>query len=140
LTGPLGLSCILPAPDKASRIGAVLAVALEPPEVDEVIVVDDGSTNATVAVVEAWAQRFVRLKLIGQPENAGKTRAVIVGLRAARGRNPMLRDSDLIGPATAHLSRRASPILQGCAGAAISLQGNAPESRQAVERRIRWPS
>lgn len=122
------LSCIIPAFNEAPRIGAVLAVALTTPEIDEVIVVDDGSTDATVAVVQTWASRHPKLRLIRQRANAGKTSAVAAGLRAAGGELVMLLDSDLVGLRAEHLSALARPVITGRAEATISLRGNAPKS------------
>lgn len=126
------LSCVVPAFNEGPRIGPVLDVALAASEIDEVIVVDDGSSDDTVAIVERLAAEHARLRLIVQPENGGKTRAVAAGIRAARGRHLMLLDSDLTGLTPAALTRLAAPVLTGRAGASISLRGNAPRSWQAL--------
>ncbi|MEZ5722458.1 MAG: glycosyltransferase family 2 protein [Paracoccaceae bacterium] len=128
MTRPPSLSCVIPAFNEGPRIGAILAVALATPDIDEVIVVDDGSTDATADVAEDWARRSARLRLIRQPGNGGKTRAVAAGLGAARGEFLMLIDSDLVGLRPHHLSRLAAPVLRGASGASISLRGNAPRS------------
>ena len=73
------ISCIIPAWNEATRIGAVLSVALDHPMIDEVIVVDDASTDDTASVVGA----FPAARLIRQPMNAGTTRAVATGVAAA---------------------------------------------------------
>lgn len=122
------LSCVVPAYNEAPRIGAVLDVALATAGIDEIIVVDDGSSDDTVAVVERRLTRDPRLRLIVQPENGGKTRAVAAGIQAARGRYLMLLDSDLTGLTPAALGRLAAPVLAGRAGASLSLRGNAPRS------------
>lgn len=122
------LSCIVPAYNEGPRIGAVLDAALATGEIGEVIVVDDGSTDDTVAIVERLAARDLRLRLLVLPANGGKTRAVAAGIRAAEGRHLMLLDSDLTGLTPEALSRLARPVLTGRSGAAISLRGNAPRS------------
>ncbi|WP_460275380.1 glycosyltransferase family 2 protein [Celeribacter sp. ULVN23_4] len=120
------LSCIIPAFNEAPRIGRVLDVTLATPEIDEVIVVDDGSSDATAEIAEARAQTCARVRVIRQAQNGGKTRAVATGLRVAQGQYVMFLDSDLMGLTPAHLSRLSQPVLSESVGASISLRGNAP--------------
>ncbi|MCB1336140.1 MAG: glycosyltransferase family 2 protein [Maritimibacter sp.] len=127
------LSCIIPAYNEAPRIGAVIRAVLATPEIGEVIVVDDGSTDATASVVEGMAVGAGgRLRLLRQAQNGGKTRAVASGVAVARGEHLMLIDSDLVGLSPAALSRLAAPVLDGRAGASISLRGNAPRSWRLI--------
>jgi succinoglycan biosynthesis protein ExoO len=60
----------------------------------ELIVVDDASTDASVAIVEDAAARDRRVRLIVQPNNAGPGAARNRGLAAARGRYVAVFDSD----------------------------------------------
>lgn len=131
------LTCIIPAFNEAPRIRRVLDVALATPEVDEVIVVDDGSSDGTSDVVRALLDSRApdaqpRLQLIRQPRNGGKTRAVATGLAAARGDFVLFLDSDLLGLKPDHLTRLAQPVLSGRTGASLSLRGNAPAPWRAI--------
>lgn len=116
------LSCIIPAYNEAARIAAVLTAVLDHPLIGEVIVVDDGSADATVAVVGG----FPKARLIALPRNSGKTAALIHGLEAAHGDLILLVDADLVGLSPANLSALIAPVRDGHADISISLRENAP--------------
>lgn len=59
----------------------------------EAIIIDDGSTDGTAVLVEAWQQRDARLRLVRQA-NAGVSTARNVGLEQARGAWIAMLDSD----------------------------------------------
>lgn len=122
----IALSCIIPAYNEAPRIGGVLQAVLDHPLIGEVVVVDDGSGDGTAEAAEAAGQGHGHLQVLRQPRNGGKTRAVARGIAEARGQHVLLLDSDLLGLGPEHLSALATPVLQGHAGAAISLRRNAP--------------
>jgi len=72
----------------------------------EVIAVDDGSTDATPAMLDAWAARDPRVRVLHQ-ENRGLTRALIAGCEAARGRYLARQDcGDLSHPRRFALQRQ----------------------------------
>lgn len=116
------VSCIIPAFNEAERIGAVLDAVAGHPLVGEIIVVDDGSTDATVEIARGYAEAQV----IQQPQNMGKTRALQTGLAAARHDLILLLDADLLGLTDAHVTRLIEPVQAGRADIAISLRQNAP--------------
>jgi len=63
----------------------------------EVIVVDDGSTDATAAIVEQWAQDYPFIRLIRNP-HGGKGAAVKTGVAEGRGEYLVISDTDLAVP------------------------------------------
>ena len=116
------LSCIIPAYNEASRIEAVLRSVVGHPLIDEVIVVDDGSSDGTAEVVKG----IDGVRLIELPQNKGKTWAVTVGIEAAIGDTLMFVDADLLGLDASHLTALIAPVQQGNADITISLRANAP--------------
>ncbi|MBC2836854.1 glycosyltransferase family 2 protein [Paragemmobacter straminiformis] len=115
------VSCLIPAHNEAPRIGAVLDAALANPLIDEVIVIDDGSTDATAHVA---ARPGVRLLHMAQ--NGGKTRALAAGIALSQGRYLLFLDADLVGLTPRDLTRLLLPVLTGKAATSISLRRNAP--------------
>jgi glycosyltransferase involved in cell wall biosynthesis len=118
---PLRVTCLLPAFNEAPRIGQVLEVVTGHPLIDEVIVIDDGSTDATANIA---ARKGVTVVMLGQ--NGGKARALAAGVARARGDILVLLDSDLIGLTRHDVTRLIAPVLNGRAQTTLSLRGNAP--------------
>ncbi|WP_051229016.1 glycosyltransferase family 2 protein [Paludibacterium yongneupense] len=115
-----GISCVICAYNEAPRIGAVLRVVAVHPLLDEVIVVDDGSLDATADVV----RRFPSVRLLSLPTNHGKSAAMAAGIAAARHGLLMLLDADLKGLTHEHVSALAAPVLAGDSDLSLSLRQN----------------
>ena len=85
----LDLTVIVPARDAEETIDEQLrALACESMHADwEIIVVDNGSRDRTVAIVERWAREIPNLRLVDGTGVPGPAHARNVGAQAARGRN-----------------------------------------------------
>jgi glycosyltransferase involved in cell wall biosynthesis len=96
------LSIVIPSFNEAARIEAALQRVLsciEDRSWDaEVLVVDDGSTDATASIVEAWMEHHPRLHLIRNGRNRGKGHSIRNGILQSAGEIVMFTDADLSAP------------------------------------------
>jgi glycosyltransferase involved in cell wall biosynthesis len=95
------LSIVLPAHNEAENIApmvAALKTVAGPLGPFEIIIVDDGSTDGTLAFIRAAAAGEPRLRYIAFTRNFGHEAALRAGLRAARGRAVVVMDSDFEHP------------------------------------------
>jgi glycosyltransferase involved in cell wall biosynthesis len=118
----MNVSCIIPAFNEASRIGRVLSVAQVCPLINEIIVVDDGSTDNTADVVRKHSD----ITFIEHPQNKGKSASVYDGIKRATGDYILLLDADLLNLTPDDLDRLVRPVTEGRTDVTISLRGNTP--------------
>jgi glycosyltransferase involved in cell wall biosynthesis len=96
------LSIIIPAYNEELRLPGTLekiASFLEQePTTAEVLVVDDGSSDNTVAVAESFRGKIPQLRVISNGTNRGKGYSVKHGSLEARGDIALFTDADLSAP------------------------------------------
>jgi glycosyltransferase involved in cell wall biosynthesis len=96
------LSIVIPAYNESARIELTLERVMSCVETQgwdaEVLVVDDGSSDATVDIIHRWMVRYPRLHLIQNEGNRGKGFSVRNGLLQASGEIVMFTDADLSAP------------------------------------------
>jgi dolichyl-phosphate beta-glucosyltransferase len=131
------LSIIVPAFNESQRIGLTLQrvhqfLAARPASF-EIIVVDDGSTDNTVALVTALAGELPGLRVLCSPVNRGKGHAVRLGMRAARGRIRVFSDADGSTPID-----ELDPLLQALAAGADIAIGSRYLAASRVTRPQPW--
>ena len=106
----LRVSVCIPARNEATTVagvvGSVVALAGPEPLVDEVVVVDDGSTDATAAVAGAAGARVVRR--LGPP---GKGMAMADGARASTGDIVVFLDADVLNFGLHFVTALVEPLL-----------------------------
>lgn len=99
---PPVLSVIIPAYNEENRISRTLDSTLtylqKQPYTWEVIVVDDGSSDETLSVVESRCRQNPDVRLISYRPNAGKGKAVRTGILASFGQYVLFMDADLSTP------------------------------------------
>ncbi|NMF58014.1 glycosyltransferase family 2 protein [Pseudanabaena yagii] len=98
MTHSLSLSVVLPAYNEAENIGRVIANAvdyLSDRQIPyEIIVVNDGSTDATKAIVNQLCSQNARIRLINHPRNLGYGSALRSGFDQAVNEYIFLTDGD----------------------------------------------
>ncbi|MDB5414871.1 MAG: glycosyl transferase [Rubritepida sp.] len=114
------VSILIPARNEAANIGLCLEAALASTGCDiEVVVMDDGSTDATAAIVQAYASRDPRLRLVLAPALppgwTGKVHACACLAAAATGTHLLFIDADVrLAPhAAAAMAARGTAMVSG---------------------------
>jgi glycosyltransferase involved in cell wall biosynthesis len=125
--GPIGVSFLIPAYNEAATIGEVLeridALGLD----SQIVVVDDGSTDATASIVEAYATTHPHVELLRQP-NRGKGSAVRLAITRVEKDIAVIQDADMeYDPAD--VVALIAPIERGVADVVYGsrLSGGAPQ-------------
>ena len=108
------VAAIIPAFNEERTIGDVVGAVRRCPLVDDVIVVSDGSRDAT-----GWAARQHGARVIELFENLGKGGAIAAGLGATSAQFILLLDGDLVGLTTQHVEDLLRPVLAGTAAVSI---------------------
>ncbi|MFG2478046.1 dolichyl-phosphate beta-glucosyltransferase [Streptomyces fagopyri] len=101
----IDLTVVVPAYNEERRLAPTLDAIITHLRDDEsrfgrweLIVVDDGSTDGTRDVVDAFCAREPRVQLVTSPRNRGKGNALRLGVLASNGRRVLVTDADLAAP------------------------------------------
>jgi len=126
-TTAAAVAVIIAAKDEADRIGATVAAVGQIAGVDLVIVVDDGSSDATAQIADAAGAVVLR-----HPRNLGKASAMATGAQAVaerdisepvssgRARHLLFVDADLESSA-ANTSALVGPVVSGAADMTVAI-------------------
>ncbi len=102
------VAAIIPAFNEARTIGDVVGSVRRCALVHDVIVVSDGSRDATVRAAQQHGARVIELS-----ENLGKGGAIAAGLGSTTAQIILLLDGDLVGLTTKHVEDLLAPVLTG---------------------------
>jgi glycosyltransferase involved in cell wall biosynthesis len=120
------VSAIVPARNEEANIARVVQSLAAQPEIDEIIVVDDQSTDRTPAILTELAARHPQLRALRAsdppPGWLGKTHALWLGAAQARGEWLLFTDAD-----TEHLPGSTARALADAARRSAELVSYSPE-------------
>jgi glucosyl-3-phosphoglycerate synthase len=111
--GPVAISVCLPARNEGPTIASIVREALQCTVVDEVVVIDDGSTDATAAIASDAGARVVPESAL-LPEagpGSGKGNALWKSLFACTGDLICFLDADLRNFRAEYVERLCAPLM-----------------------------
>ncbi len=116
------VSCLIPAYNEGARIASVLEVICGHPLINEVIVINDCSTDNTAEVVA----KFKNVRLINNEKNKGKSATIVRGIKESTGDILCLIDADLIGLTAENITNLIEPVISNKTDIAMSVRKISP--------------
>lgn len=114
-------AAIIPVFNEEKNVGDVLEVLHRTDLLDELVLVDDGSTDRTAEVLHQAALRDRRIRVIRHERNKGKGQAVFTGWATTTAPYLVLLDADLKNLKPDHIQVLLDPILQHRADMTLGL-------------------
>ena len=103
----MGTSAIIAAYNEEKTLAEVLGALTRSRFVDEIIVVSDGSTDATVEIARSFDVKTIALR-----ENQGKGYAMRVGVEYARHDILFFVDGDMFNLTDDHMAALLRPVMR----------------------------
>jgi len=89
------LSVVIPAYNEEATLAGVVQRVLAVDCLQEVVIVDDCSTDKTAAMADELARLYPKVRAIHRPQNGGKTEALKTGFAVTAGEIVIVQDADL---------------------------------------------
>jgi len=106
------ITAIICAYNEKQRIEKVLNAIARSGVFEEIVVVDDGSTDETWQIIQDYKREY-DLTAIRLQENKGKGNAMAIGVEHAHGEILVFWDADLVGTKKEHFLQLITPIIDG---------------------------
>lgn len=103
------VTAIVPAYNEEKTVATILEVILTSRLVDELICINDGSTDNTLEVISKFKPK---VEIINVPENRGKGHAMAEGILKAKGDILLFLDADFTNLEMKHIEVLLTPILE----------------------------
>ena len=115
------IAAVIPAFNERGRLKNVLQAVSELPELTEIIVVDDGSTDGTELDALEVRSADPRIRTLRQEPNQGKARAMTIGAQAAQSELLLFLDADLYNMNPENVRALIEPVRSGKADMTIGV-------------------
>ena len=102
------VSAIIPIYNEEKFLANFLAALLQSSSIDEIICVDDGSTDRSREILHQYTDT---IRIIELPQNTGKGAALAAGIKAAHGDIVLFLDADLKNLNDLHIQALLDPLL-----------------------------
>lgn len=113
---PIRISAIVPIFNEEKGISLVVHKLLKHPLIDEIICVNDGSTDRSMDILKQFGSL---VKIISFTKNRGKGYAMSQGIQKARGDIVAFFDADLTNLTMKHIDTLLNPIIEKKARAVL---------------------
>ena len=105
------ITTILPIFNEEKTVANVLSVLLKAEQLDEIIVIDDASTDNSLNIIKSF--KSGKLKIIRLEENLGKSGAVKIAVKKTRSDILFFCDGDLHNFTNQHINQLLEPLKAG---------------------------
>lgn len=89
------LSVVVPVYNEQDTLAAIVDKLLVLPQLLEIVIVDDCSTDQTAEILQALSAKHTEIQTLRHERNRGKTEALKSGFRLTRGEIVIVQDADL---------------------------------------------
>lgn len=127
--GDLRVAAIVPAYNEEATLTEVLSVLKSTPDIDEILVVSDGSTDGTVEIARGMGMRTIHLR-----QNQGKGMAMAVGVAHTDAEILTFVDGDILNLTTEQLTRLIEPVLSGRSDMNVGVRDRGPALNEYQRR------
>lgn len=114
------VAAIIPARNESQTVGRVVVAASQAGRVDEVVVVDNNSSDDTASVARKAGARVITCA------DEGKGQAMATGVAAVDAQIVVFLDADLIGLWPSHVDRLVDTVIEGGKGMSCGLFDRGP--------------